>query len=233
MVRYRVQTSCSVLLCSGIFGWPSPGASEGDDHLREQLSLIGRSPVSVSETSDGPPAGLQEGNPMSENDVTAIPHLDLERYLGDWFEVGRLPLKFEDRGARDITASYSIDDDGSVRVDNRCINEEGSPTQAIGRAVPDGDSTSRLKVSFLPEGLRWIPFTTADYWVLRIDGEYRYALVGTPDHKYLWLLARDPGVSQEVEEEYLAQARRQGFNLGEWIRPVQSGTKVSDEALAD
>lgn len=172
---------------------------------------------------------------MTENEkaVTAVPYLDLERYLGDWFEIGRRPMKFEDDGARDVTASYSLGDDGSIRVDNRCIDEEGEPAQAIGKAVPDGDSTSQLKVTFLPAALRWIPFTQADYWVLKIDDDYRYALVGTPDHKFLWFLARESSVPQEVETEYLDEAARQGFALDEWIRPEQSGTKVSDEMLAD
>lgn len=165
------------------------------------------------------------GGPQSVED------LDLERYLGLWFEIGRLPLRFEDDGARDVTAHYSLNDDGSVRVDNRCIDAEGEPTQALGQAEPDPEHAGRLRVSFLPEALRWIPFTRADYWVLRIDAGYRHALVGTPDLKHLWLLARDPRIDAAVEDEYLTAAREQGYDLGEWIRPAQSGGRVrGDEA---
>ncbi len=164
-------------------------------------------------------------------EVTSVEELDLSRYLGLWFEIGRLPLKFEDDGARDITAEYSLQEDGTVKVDNRCINEEGEPTQALGRAVPDDQHAGRLKVTFLPAALRWIPFTQADYWVLKIDDGYRHALVGTPDHENLWLLAREPQVDAGTEAEFLAEATRQGFELGRWTRPEQSGRPVDDAQL--
>lgn len=164
-------------------------------------------------------------------EVVSVPELDLARYLGLWYEVGRLPLKFEDEGARDITAEYSLHDDGKVRVDNRCIDEEGEPTQAVGEAIPDEEYDGRLRVTFLPAALRWIPFTQADYWVLKIDDEYRHALVGTPDHKNLWLLSREPQISSDVEDDYLAEAVRQGFDLTDWIKPHQSGSRVTEDML--
>jgi len=164
-------------------------------------------------------------------DVTSVPEFDLGRYLGLWYEIGRLPLKYEDEDARDITAEYSLEDDGKVRVDNRCIDEEGEPAQAIGEAIPDEEHAGRLRVTFLPAALRWIPFTQADYWLLKIDDDYQHALVGTPNHKNLWLLARTPHIAPEVEDEHLAEAVRQGFDLAQWIRPEQSGSPVTDDQL--
>lgn len=167
----------------------------------------------------------------NEQGVTSVEDLDLTRYLGHWYEIGRLPLRFEDDDASDVTAEYSLRDDGTVEVDNRCLDAKKEPTRAIGQAVPDEEHAGRLRVSFLPEGLRWIPFTRADYWVLKIDAEYRYALVGTPDHKYLWLLAREHEIDEAVAGEYLAEARRQGFELDEWIVTPQSGGRVTEEQL--
>ncbi|BDZ38498.1 lipocalin family protein [Microbacterium suwonense] len=160
------------------------------------------------------------------DEVRSVPALELGRYLGLWFEVGRLPLRFEDDGARDVTAEYSLEDGGVVRVDNRCLDDQGEPTQALGEAIPDEEHPGRLRVTFLPEALRWIPFTKADYWVLRIDEAYEHALVGTPDHKHLWLLSRTPQISDAVEETYLETARDQGYDLESWIRPAQSGQVV-------
>lgn len=117
-------------------------------------------------------------------------------------------------------------------VDNRCLDGEGEPTQALGEGIGDPEHPGRLRVSFLPAGLRWIPFTRADYWVLRIDPEYRVALVGAPDRDYLWLLAREPRLDADVEREYLDAAREQGFELADWIRTPQSGGRVTDERLA-
>lgn len=164
---------------------------------------------------------------MTESDVRSVPALELSRYLGLWFEIGRLPLRFEDEDARDVTAEYSLNADGTVRVDNRCLDEKGEPTQAVGQALTDAEHPGRLRVSFLPEALRWIPFTRADYWVLRIDEDYRHALVGTPDRKHLWLLAREPRIEDAVEQPFLGTAREQGYDLAEWIRPEQSGEVVS------
>jgi apolipoprotein D and lipocalin family protein len=163
---------------------------------------------------------------MRDGEVRSVPTLELGRYLGLWFEVGRLPLRFEDEGSTDVTAEYSLNDDGTVRVDNRCVDEKGEPTQALGQGIPDDDHPGRLQVTFLPEALRWIPFTKADYWVLRIDERYERALVGTPDHKHLWLLSRDHRMSKDLESSYLDTARDQGFELDDWIRPSQSGRVV-------
>lgn len=169
----------------------------------------------------------------TEQEPTSVEHLDLTRYLGLWYEIGRLPLRFEDDDATDVTAEYSLRDNGTVEVDNRCRDAKHEPTQAIGEAVPDDEYAGRLRVSFLPESLRWIPFTRADYWVLKIDADYRHALVGTPDRKFLWLLAREPEIDPAVAAEYLDEAKRQGFDLDEWIRTPQSGDRVTDEQLAD
>lgn len=159
---------------------------------------------------------------------TPLPALDLERYLGIWFEIGRLPMKYE-RNASDVTATYRMED-GEIVVDNRSIDEDGKPSQALGRAEV-GDGPAQLKVTFLPQGLRWIPFTEADYWVLRIDPSYRHALVGTPDHEFLWLLSRTPDMDVDTQETYLAHARDEGYDLADWIRTPQSGNRVTDAML--
>lgn len=163
--------------------------------------------------------------------VTSVGSLDLDRYIGLWYEIGRLPLRWEQAEAADITANYTLEGDGAVRVDNRCIDKDGKPSQAIGRATPVNGQPGRLQVSFLPERLRWIPFTKGDYWVLKIDDDYTVALVGTPDHKNLWLLAREPRIDPTTQESYLAEATRQGFDLEQWITPKQSGGCVTDDQL--
>ncbi len=171
--------------------------------------------------------------PETKNDVTAVPSLDLDRYLGTWFEICRLPLKWEDPAASDITATYSIAADGKIRVENRCLDQHGQPDRAIGVAVPQDASHARLQVSFLPEYLRWIPFTHGDYWVLAIAPDYSVALVGTPDRKHLWLLARSAALPTTIVENYLAVAQTQGFDLDPLITPRQSGRMVADAAFSD
>jgi len=163
--------------------------------------------------------------------VTTVPHVDLDRYLGTWFEICRLPLRWEDATASDITATYSRGGTGAILVDNRCLDAGGAPRRALGEATPSDASNARLRVSFLPDYLRWVPFTKGDYWVLSLDAAYETALVGTPDRKHLWLLAREPEMDSREVNRMLDVARGQGFDLSALIHPRQSGRRVSDEML--
>lgn len=168
---------------------------------------------------------------MARQPVTSVESLDIQRYCGLWYEIGRLPLRWEDADAADITAYYTLEGDGSLRVDNRCRDKRGAPSQAIGRATAVSGKPGRLEVSFLPGLIRWIPFTKGDYWVLKVDAAYTVALVGSPDRKYLWLLAREPRIDEATRDAYLAEATRQGFDLKNWITPEQSGGRVTDDLL--
>lgn len=157
---------------------------------------------------------------MSRHDEPrTAPSIDLHRYLGTWYEIARLPQRHEPEDYTDITATYSLNDDGTVKVDNRAFNGEGEPEQSVGEAVVvEGSGNAKLEVSFMPEGLRWIPFTQGDYWILRVDDDYRTALVGTPNRKYLWLLARTPMLDAATRQSFLDTAAEQGFELGQLIQ---------------
>jgi len=154
--------------------------------------------------------------------LPTVASLDLQRYLGTWYEIDRLPMRHEPEDATDISAHYSLDDDGSVRVRNRCIHK-GELQEAIGRATPVDASNSRLEVSFLPEGLRWIPFTKGDYWVIALDPDYTAAMVGSPDRKYLWLLSRQPEMDATIRDHYIARARQLGFDVDQLIHTPHTG----------
>lgn len=154
--------------------------------------------------------------------LPTVASLDLQRYLGTWYEIDRLPMRHEPEDATDISAHYSLDDDGSVRVRNRCIHK-GELQEAIGRATPVDASNSRLEVSFLPEGLRWIPFTKGDYWVIALDPDYSVAMVGSPDRKYLWLLSRQPEMDATIRDHYIARARQLGFDVDQLIHTPHTG----------
>jgi apolipoprotein D and lipocalin family protein len=165
-------------------------------------------------------------------DLVSVPHVDLRRYLGVWYEIARKPMRHEDTAARDITATYEMDADGAVRVVNSCIDEHGRIEQSEGQARPVDSSNARLEVSFLPQGLRWIPFTKGDYWILRLDADYRTALVGEPDRRYLWLLHREPQLDAVVQAGWLAAAQMQGYAIDDLIRPAQSGRVHREPAAA-
>lgn len=159
---------------------------------------------------------------MSE--PATVPSLDLNRYLGVWYEICRLPMRYEKPDYTDITATYTLADDGNVRVRNRALDGDGEIEESIGEATPvEGSGNAKLEVTFLPEGLRWIPFTKGDYWVLRVDPQYRTALVGDPERKYLWLLHRDPRIDPALREDFLSTARAQGYDLTDLIDVRHTG----------
>lgn len=164
---------------------------------------------------------------MTPSPSTAV-HVDLQRYLGLWYEIARKPMRHEDASARDITATYSLDASGAVRVVNACLNADGEVEVSEGLATPTDPSNARLEVSFLPQGLRWIPFTKGDYWILRVDADYQTALVGDPDRKYLWLLHRQPSMDEANRAAWLEVAREQGYTLDDLIYPQQSGQMHRD-----
>lgn len=135
--------------------------------------------------------------------LDTVSSLDLERYVGTWFEIARLPFRSEE-GCVEVTARYFLQGDGTVTVVNRCIRKDGVD-EATGRAWrPDESRPGRLKVRFF-----W-PFT-GDYNVLAQEG-YRYALVGSRNRRYAWLLSRDPTMPEEVRMRFETELERQGFD---------------------
>lgn len=158
---------------------------------------------------------------------TTVDSVDLKKYAGTWYEIGRLPMYFQRNCASDVTATYIEKTDGSgIKVINQCKAQDGSAISAEGLAKPADGTGSKLKVTFLPSWIRWLPVGRADYWVLARDADYKTALVGTPDKEYLWLLARSPNVSQETYAKYRQIAQKQGYDLKEFKLTPQTNQTV-------
>ena len=158
---------------------------------------------------------------------TTVDSVDLKKYAGTWYEIGRLPMYFQRNCASDVTANYVEKTDGSgIKVINQCKAQDGSVITAEGLAKPADATGSKLKVTFLPSWVRWLPVGRADYWVLARDADYKTALVGTPDKDYLWLLARSPNVSQETYAKYRQIAQQQGYDLKEFKLTPQTNQTV-------
>ena len=164
----------------------------------------------------------------SANTPTTVDSVDLNQYAGTWYEIGRLPMYFQRKCAGDVTANYAQKADGKgIVVTNKCMAEDGSEIVAEGLAKPVDESGSKLKVTFLPSWIRWLPVGRADYWVLARDADYKTALAGTPDKDYLWLLARSPNISQETYSKYRQIAQQQGYDLKEFKLTPQTNQTVN------
>ena len=154
---------------------------------------------------------------LAQTPVVSVPSVDLARYAGKWFEIGAFPMFFQRQCVGDSTAHYAVAPDGKVLVTNRCRTESGFDEATGNAMVVEGSSNSRLKVSFF-----W-PFK-ADYWVIGLDADYRWAVVGNPNRKYLWVLSRTPQLPQPLLDAALASVREQGYDLGQLRYTDQTGT---------
>lgn len=141
----------------------------------------------------------------------AVKPFDLNRYLGKWFEIARFDFKFE-RNLKNVTADYSLNDDGSIKIENRGYNfVKNEWKESIGKARFVGDrNEGRLKVSFFG------PFYSA-YNVLALDEDYRHTLVAGDDLGHLWILSRDRKIPADIKDKYLRIAREIGYNTGELV----------------
>jgi apolipoprotein D and lipocalin family protein len=142
--------------------------------------------------------------------LEVVPHVELKKYLGKWFEIAHLPARFQE-GCTDTTATYALSEDGSISVLNEC-RRNGKVKQAKGKAkVVDKNSGAKLKVTFF-----W-PFY-GDYWIINLGKDYEYAVVGTPNRKYLWILNRTSHMDDKVFSQLIESAKSQGFDTNHLIK---------------
>jgi apolipoprotein D and lipocalin family protein len=146
--------------------------------------------------------------------VQTVAAVDLNRYLGTWYEIARTPFAIQDRNcARDTTATYTARDDGAIDVLNRCLRADGTVFSALGLAtVVDRDSNARLVVTFLPAWIRWLPVGRGDYWVLELAPDYSYVVIGEPQRRYLWILARSPRMDAATFARIAARLPEHGYD---------------------
>ena len=155
--------------------------------------------------------------------VQGVPSLDVQRYAGQWFEQTRLPNFFQKNCLGDVVVNYRVQADASIEVVNRCREANDKVNQVQGRAVlADGETSgAKLKVSFLPSWLRWVPFTQGDYWVVLLDSDYKYAVVSEPSRKFMWVLSRAPVMDTATYEAVLAELKLKGYLVDGLIRTPQ------------
>ena len=153
---------------------------------------------------------------LLEEPLDTVPHVDLHRYLGRWYEIAAFPQRFE-KDCTYTTAQYSLNEDGSIHVKNSCISQ-GKQKTAIGKAVvTDFKSNSKLNVQFF-----W-PFS-GKYWIIELADDYSYAMVGHPNRKYLWILSRKPWMEKATYRSLLISAMNKGFDISKLrVTPQKSG----------
>lgn len=137
--------------------------------------------------------------------------VDLQRYQGTWYELARLPMFFQRNCVANVTATYTSRADGKVGVRNACDDKDGETMVSEGVARPVAGQPGRLEVRFAPDWLAWAPMTWADYWVVELDPDYQWAVVGGPSRKYLWVLSRTPTMPRVQFDAIRERALRRGY----------------------
>jgi apolipoprotein D and lipocalin family protein len=134
-----------------------------------------------------------------------VPHVDLNRYIGTWYEIASFPQRFQ-KGCTDSRAEYKLRSDGCIEVLNSCLRE-GEVDTAKGKAwVADKTTNAKLKVSFF-----W-PFR-GDYWIIELGTNYEYAVVSAPNRRYLWILAREPKMNEELYAGVVSRLKDRWFDI--------------------
>jgi apolipoprotein D and lipocalin family protein len=151
----------------------------------------------------------------TERGVEAVPWLDLERFIGHWHGLAWLPLPFQRRCSGELTLEYAPRDDGLVAVTSACRGEDGRLSEAHGvlRQPEPLREPARLQLRFAPAWLDRLRFVWSEHWVIGLDPDYRWAVVGEPRRRYLWILSREPRMDYHLFEELKAIPRRMGYDL--------------------
>ncbi len=156
--------------------------------------------------------------------LQSVGSVDLKRYQGRWYQIAYYPNTFQKQCVGDTTADYRLLMTGHVEVTNRCATANGSTSQVIGAArvkpekflgvpISKGTDTSKLEVRFAPSFLAWLDAVWAPYWVIQLADDYRYAVVGEPNRKFLWILSRTPTLAVADRTAIEAKLVEQGYDV--------------------
>ena len=160
------------------------------------------------------------GTAKNESPLTVVDTVDLDRYLGKWYEIASYPAWFQ-KGCTGSTAEYSLLPKGKIQVINRCRKGslDGPPKESKGKAeVVDTATNAKLKVWFF-----W-PFK-GNYWIIDLDSDYQWAVVGEPSRKYLWILSRTPTMDEALYQRILERLKDNGYDPARLSKTAQVGSK--------
>ncbi len=148
--------------------------------------------------------------------LQTVPYVDLEKYMGKWYEIASFPQHFQKRCTCTM-AEYTLTDDGFVVVENRCNKDSitGKQSYIKGKAfVVENTGNAKLLVQFF-----W-PFK-GKYWIIDLAKDYSYAVVGHPNRKYLWILSRTPTMNETTYKQIIAKLKENGFDISKIKLTVQ------------
>jgi apolipoprotein D and lipocalin family protein len=153
--------------------------------------------------------------------LDTVDHVEVERYLGKWYEIARFDQTFQ-KGCTAVEANYSLRKDGDIKVINTC--RKGTPNgelkTAEGRAwIKDKNTNAKLKVQFFLKHLK-LPIFAGNYWILELDQDYQYVIIGEPSRKYLWILSRSKTMEPKLYEDLVRKAKDLNFDVSKLLKTI-------------
>ena len=153
--------------------------------------------------------------------VRTVPSVNLDRYVGEWFEIARFPNRFQRECVGEVRARYTRRPDGRIDVLNQCRTERGGKEASGIARVVDARTSAQLKVRFAPAALSFLPFVWGDYWIIGLADDYSWAVVGSPDREYLWILARTDRLDEQSSAAARKAAAANGFDVARLVQTPQ------------
>ncbi len=184
----------------------------------EQYNPNGQASEDTNEVGD---TDSVESN-LSHTVPEVAPFVDINRYMGKWYEVASIPQSFQKKCVKDTTAEYELLPKSRVKVVNICTKSNGDFDRVVGRAkIADKTTFAKLKVTFV-KLIFWIYQFGGKYWILDVDQDYSVALVGDPTRNYAWILSRKPSLSRQEWIDAEQKFRSQGYDTCKILTSVQT-----------
>lgn len=182
---------------------------KNDERVNRMLQTIGLLFLAVGGGWGAKPVQAAGSKPS----LDVVPSVDMTRYSGKWYEIARLPNRFQRDCAGNTTATYTLRNDGKIIVLNECLKADGRRKSAKGtaRAADAEGPNTKLKVTFF-----W-PFS-GDYWIVDLDPEYRWAVVGEPGRNYMWILSREPQLDPALYQQIVDRAKQRRFDTAKLLK---------------
>jgi len=169
---------------------------------------------------------------QTTSELKTVPNVDLKRYSGKWFEIARYENKFQKKCVGNTTATYTIKADNNIEVLNECLEKNGKVDKAKGRAkIVDKTTNAKLEVRFAPAVLSFLSAVWGDYWIIDLDENYKYAVVGDPKREYFWILSREPEMNDATYQAILRRAENMGFIPGKVYKTPQNVEVLKGEVI--
>lgn len=158
--------------------------------------------------------GACTNEPKETQPLQTVASIDLQRYLGRWYEIAKYPNWFQRKCISNTSAEYKLNADSTVTVHNQCKREDGEFEKANGIAHQIGNTGSpKLEVRFAPAWLSIFPFVWGDYWIIDLDKDYSLVAISEPRREYLWILSRTSTVKDDAYQALLKRLETRGFDI--------------------